>query len=103
MTNPILSTPMQLAGVGVKPMAQEQISPAQSIDDFSKYLGEALDAVNQKQIESERLNLQLAAGQVDDIHQVMIAAQEASLALSLTVQVRNKVIEAYQEMMRMPI
>lgn len=38
-----------------------------------------------------------------DLHEVMIAAEEANLALSYTMQVRNKVIEAYQEMMRIQV
>ena len=43
----------------------------------------------------------LITGEVEDLHQVMIAAQKASITLDLTIQVRNKVVEAYQEIMRM--
>ena len=42
-------------------------------------------------------------GEITDIHEVMIAAEEAGVALELVMEIRNKLIEAYQELMRMPI
>ena len=51
----------------------------------------------------EQLNQFFAAGQLPDVHNVLIAAEKASLQLELTVQIRNKVIEAYQEIMRTQI
>lgn len=45
----------------------------------------------------------LAVGEVTDIHQVMIAAEKANIALQLTISIRNQVIEAYQEIGRMQI
>lgn len=45
----------------------------------------------------------LAAGQVDDISQVIVAAEKADIALQLTLAVRNKAVEAYQEIMRMQV
>ncbi|MGB3261796.1 flagellar hook-basal body complex protein FliE, partial [Paenisporosarcina sp.] len=51
----------------------------------------------------DKLTNQLVTGEVKDIHEVMIASQKASLSLQLTVQVRNKVVEAYQEVMRMQL
>nr|WP_236406099.1 flagellar hook-basal body complex protein FliE [Microaerobacter geothermalis] len=70
---------------------------------FSSFLKNALDQVNQDQIKAEKLTENLVAGQVTDLHQVTIAAQKAELSLQLTVQVRNKIIEAYQEVMRMQV
>ena len=71
--------------------------------DFSEALKQALGEVNGLQQQSDQMKTQLLTGQVDDIHQVMIAAEKADLAFQLTVQIRNKVIEAYQEIMRMQI
>ncbi len=68
---------------------------------FSDMLGAAIQDVNQLQKQSQRKNIDLVAGRVDDISEVMIAAEKASLALQLTTQVRNKVVESYQEIMRM--
>lgn len=70
---------------------------------FADYLKNALNQVNQDQITSEQLTKALATGEVEDLHQVMIASQQAMLSLQLTVQIRNKVVEAYQEIMRMQI
>jgi len=82
--------------------AQNRKTPAEVTKGFSAYLSEALDKVNQAQVESARLADQFAAGNAE-IHQVTIAGQKASVLLELTVQVRNKVIESYQEIMRMSI
>lgn len=72
-------------------------------DSFASFLNDALNQVNQDQLTSEAFNKALATGEVQDIHQVMIASQQSLLSLQLTVQVRNKVVEAYQEIMRMPL
>lgn len=53
--------------------------------------------------EADRMAQGLVTGQVDDISQVMIASEKARLAIELAVQLRNKAIEAYQEIMRMPL
>lgn len=70
---------------------------------FSSFLENALDQVNQDQLKAEKLTEKLVAGKVTDLHQVTVAAQKAELSLQLTVQVRNKIVEAYQEVMRMQV
>lgn len=70
---------------------------------FGDVLEQALDTVNDMQSRADRLTEKLAAGEVNDIHQVMIAVEQVNLALQLTMQVRNKVIESYQEIMRMQV
>jgi len=72
-------------------------------DDFASTLRRALREVDSLQKEAESAALRLAAGQGEDLHDVMLKVQQAELALLLTVQVRNKIIEAYQEIMRMQI
>ena len=42
-------------------------------------------------------------GKIEDLHQVILAGEKAALALQMTLQVRNKVVEAYQELMRMQV
>ncbi|MEW6723368.1 MAG: flagellar hook-basal body complex protein FliE [Bacillota bacterium] len=63
----------------------------------------ALAEVNRLQLQADELNRQLATGQISDIHRVTIATEKATLALELTVQIRNRIIEAYQEIMRMQL
>lgn len=70
---------------------------------FGDYLNQAIQNVNNLQIESEKLNDAFAAGQTDNIQQVMIASEKAQIALQFTLQLRNKFLDAYQEIMRMPV
>lgn len=70
---------------------------------FEKVLGQALNSVNDLQNQAADLDSKLASGQLDYIHQAMIMSEKANLALDLTVQIRNKVIEAYQEIARTQI
>lgn len=82
------------------PMTTEN-RQASAGDSFAKVLGNALDQAANLEIQSSKIGQQLAAGQGADMHSVMIASEKASLAVQLTVQVRNKAVEAYQEIMRM--
>ena len=71
--------------------------------DFQEMLKGYLEEVNQLQLRSEELDRKLAAGTLENIHEATIAAEKAALALEFTIQIRNKVVEAYQEIMRMSI
>ncbi len=61
----------------------------------------ALEKVNSLQKDMEYLNKKLVLGEVDNIHEVVIAAEKAEMALQITLQIRNKVLDAYNEVMRM--
>jgi len=69
--------------------------------NFGEMLNSAMNNVNQAQKSSEQMGNLLAAGKVDDLHSVMIEGAKAELALQFTLQVRNKVLDAYNEIMRM--
>lgn len=79
------------------------MSAAEVSDQFGKFLNNAMADLNEQQITVDKLNNGFVKGEISDVHQLMIASQKASLGLELTVQVRNKVIEAYQEIMRMQV
>lgn len=70
---------------------------------FSTFLKESLDKVNLLEKEVKEYDLKIATGELENIHEAMIAAQKADIALQLTMQVRNKVLDAYREIMRMQI
>ena len=72
-------------------------------ENFGKMLADALNGVNGLQKDAEKASLDLAAGKIQDISQVTIATEKAAVALQLTMQVRNKVVDAYQEIMRMQV
>lgn len=71
--------------------------------DFSKFLADALGQVDALQKNADAASLQLATGQVDDLSSVMVALEKASLSLSLTVATRDKVLDAYNQIIRMQI
>ena len=70
---------------------------------YGTYLKDALSEVNQLQLASDEQNKLLAAGEVSDISQVVVAGQKAEIALQLTLQLRNRAVSAYQEIMRMQV
>jgi flagellar hook-basal body complex protein FliE len=70
---------------------------------FWGMLQEALGSVNRLQQEADRAALDFAGGDLDNLHQVLIKTEEARLALQLTTQVVNKVVQAYQDISRMQI
>lgn len=72
-------------------------------DSFGEILKNNLNKVNELQIKADVETQNLITGQATDLHSVLIATEEAKLALETTVQIRNKVIEAYQEINRMQI
>lgn len=70
---------------------------------FADTLLGALNNVNRMQVEANKATEQLLTGDIQNLHEVMIKAEEAQLSLQLTTQVVNKVIQAYQEISRMQI
>ncbi|MBP2650207.1 MAG: Flagellar hook-basal body complex protein fliE [Firmicutes bacterium] len=72
-------------------------------NDFGKILADALNDVNKVQQEAKQATNNLATGKIQDISEVVIASEKATIALQLTMQVRNKVVDAYQEIMRMQV
>ena len=77
--------------------------PEPEVKTFGQYMIDALKQTNDLQKKSDAMNAALAAGEVDDISQVVIAGQKAEIALQLTMQVRNRALSAYQELMRMQV
>lgn len=93
---------MRVDAVSLQNIPQIQNTVTKQIG-FEDYLKEYLDKVNDVQINAEKASIDLVKGDAKDIHEVMISTEEARLALELTVQLRNKIVDAYQEIMRMQI
>ncbi|HAG11544.1 MAG TPA: flagellar hook-basal body complex protein FliE [Desulfotomaculum sp.] len=81
------------------------VEPAQkdSAQSFGQLLLEQIEKVNESQLKTGEVTKQFLSGNIQDIHQVLIAAQESKITLELAVEIRNKVIEAYQEVSRMSV
>lgn len=77
--------------------------PDASGSDFATTLKDAIKSVDTLQKDSDLKTQQLATGKNTNIHETMIATEKADIALRLMVQVRNKIIEAYQEIMKMQV
>jgi len=70
---------------------------------FGTMLDGLVSMVNSKDAQAQTLTNNVLLGQTGQLHQSVIAMQEASVSLSLMVQVRNKLVESYQELMRMQV
>lgn len=71
--------------------------------DFGGFLKDAIGKVNELELQSQQADEMLAIGETENIHEVMIAAQKAEIALQFTMEVKNKIMEAYKEIMRLPL
>jgi len=77
--------------------------PSSDSDSFGKMLTDSIQQVNRLQVEADSNINDLATGKQTDIHRTMIAMEKASVSFELLMQIRNKVISAYDKIMRMPI
>ena len=84
------------------PISEKQPSIDQG-ESFGEALSGAIGKVSELRNEADRAVHELAAGENKDIHQTMIAMEKADVSFRLMMQVRNKIITAYQEAMRMPV
>src|SRR5262245_11824634 len=94
---PLVIGPRELA----MPESTGGVAPSIRGDvNFSDMLKQTLGEVNQLQNQAGQSIQRLATGEVHDVHQVMIGAEEASVAFELMMEIRNKLMDAYQEVMR---
>lgn len=100
ITNSLISPITQL-GMNAGPSAVTRAAtPAEATSSFATFLKSAIDSVAAQEQNANDVTDQFMIGKAD-VNDVMIASSKAELSLSLTSQVRNKVVEAYQEIMRM--
>lgn len=82
------------------PIAPQTAAPTQG---FSQMLDGLVATVDAKQDAAGALTRKVLLGESDQLHQSVIAMQEASVAFTMMVEVRNKLVESYQELMRMQV
>lgn len=80
----------------------EAVNP-ESKAEFGNLLTDLINSVNQLHTESGQAQEALMNGDPVELHQVMIKAEEAGLATDLLLEIRNRLISAYNELIRMPI
>ena len=74
----------------------------ESRESFSETLKKFMSDVNSMQNKASEAKEKLVTGEITDVHEVMIAVEEANTSMELMLEMRNKIVEAYQEIMRMP-
>lgn len=89
-----------LEGAPVEPALPQG---AQGLGAFGQWFEQQLGQVNTQLQSADRGLQSLATGQAQNLHQVMIDLEEARLSFQMLVQVRNRVLEAYQDVMRMQV
>jgi len=94
---------MSISGIGTASNIAPIQSPqqARSTGGFGSVLADAVARVEQFQQNSASTIDKFLSGESEEVHKVALASQQAELALDLFLQVRNKVVSAYQEVMRM--
>ena len=70
---------------------------------FKEMLGDYLKQVNEMQQDADKAVVDLATGRLDNLHEVVAAVSEADLSFRLMMQVRNKLVDAYNEIMRLQV
>ncbi len=102
MTSPIGGiVPVGIGAVGGVTEAGPQA--AAGADGFASVLSATFDKLQGVQAASDELAAQAATGDLKDVHDYMIARNEASLATEMVVTFKNKAVEAFNEIMRMPV
>jgi flagellar hook-basal body complex protein FliE len=92
-----------IANVSIVDPAFGSMAAAQQQAGFSQMVSKGLGEVNQKLLSTQTDLQQLAVGDVQNLHQVMINLEEARMSFQLLMQVRNRVLEAYQDVMKMSV
>ncbi len=84
------------------PEIRKQSSPSteKAGSGFGEVLKDAISTVNELQKQSDQEIQKLMAGESQDLHTTVIAMQKADLSFQMMMQVRNKIVQAYQEIMR---
>lgn len=93
------------SGLGIGP--KDALSPSQASQDpkesFGAFLKQSFNDVNQLLSTSDKAASDMAVGKSESLHDAMISFEKAETAFKLLVQVRNKAIDAYHEIMRMQV
>lgn len=102
MTSPIVAPSLKTSVIAFVPGDGKQI-PGESGNAFRSILSDSIQQVQNSQNFASQTIEQFLSGENQDLHQVAIASQKAELTFEFFLQARNKVVQAYQEVMRMQL
>ena len=86
-----------------KPFATEAGQGQDGVSEFAQVLNESIHKLNDTQKQVGALKTRFAAGENIELHDVMVASQEAEVAMKLTMTLRNQMLEAYREVIHMQV
>lgn len=92
-----------MAALPVAPQGAQAAAPLSNGGLFENVVERFVTDTNAQQVSADQSVQRLATGESDSVHETMLALAKADLSLRVFMEVRNKVIEAYQEVMRMPM
>jgi flagellar hook-basal body complex protein FliE len=99
-----MSNDILIRSVNPLPLRQPDTSSvAKAKEGFGEMLSRTIDEVNRKQNEGDLASDTLQIGEAKHLHESMIALEQADISLRMLVQMRNKVQQAYEEIMRLQI
>jgi flagellar hook-basal body complex protein FliE len=85
------------------PTATPALKPEVSGENFKDTLSKFVQSVNDLQTKAADTETSFLKGDITDVHQVMIAVEEASVAFELLMEIRNKLLDSYQQIIRMSV
>jgi flagellar hook-basal body complex protein FliE len=87
----------------INPISSQNLKSKDDLAQFGSIFGEFISSVNQDQLKSSQITKDFISGENVEIHEVMIAGEKAKTSLELLVEIRNKTIDMYKELTRMPV
>lgn len=103
--NPALpdAAPVSTGGIQMPAELGQAAGAAPAKDSFSSMLGQLVSEVNQQQVASTQTVNAMQSGQNVPLHHAVLAMEEANVSFQLMVEVRNRLLDSYQEIMRMQV
>lgn len=92
-----------IEAIGMEATASSHAEATQPLARFGQWFTQELESVNTQMLSADRSVQQLAAGGSVSLHDTMVQLEQARLSFQLATQVRSRVLEAYQEIMRMQV
>jgi flagellar hook-basal body complex protein FliE len=91
--------PGLLNSIGNKPESSEETKEGK----FSVLLSNLIESVNDLQQDAGKMQELMATGDAAELHQIMIAAEKAGISMDLLLEIRNRLVEGYQNLIKMPM
>ncbi len=88
-------------GLGKQMLELPEAKQANQGSGFKEYLKDCIQGVDNLQKEADRAAHELATGKVENVHQAMIAMEKADTSFRLMVEARNRIVQAYEEILKM--